>query len=87
VEGTANPTSSWWKLEIFKWLLDKGVPYEEIRDMTKAAHLQRAHAVPSEVVLQIEEAVKGTGHTVLWLLPYHAALYNPIEMVCLSQFL
>jgi len=75
VPGTVNPTTQWKKFEISKWLLDNGVPYMEIRDIKKPELQHRARSLKVPVRLQVEEAIRGTGHTVIWLPPYHAALY------------
>ena len=83
VPGSENRTTSWRKLDIFKWLLDQGVPYAEIRDLSKCSLLSRARSLNVPIRLQVEELVRGTGHTILWLPAYHAALYNPIELISL----
>ena len=66
-----------------------GVHPAEIKDQTKnkdktcAELLRMTKTIKVPVQLEVEKALEGTEHKILWLPPYHC-MYNPIELVSIK---
>lgn len=78
VQVEKKPTMSCMKINMQNWLQNHNVPFSPT--MVKAELLGLINTTQSEKIYTIDELLKGAGHTVLRLPPYHPDL-NPIELV------
>lgn len=77
-EGTKAPTSATRKGDMQKWLKDKKIPFDG--KMKKTELYEIIKLKKPEPVHKTDEFLRGKGHDVLRLPPYHCE-FNPIEMV------
>ena len=77
-DGTKAPTSTTRKGDMQKWLKDKKIHFDGKMKKTKLYEIIKLKK--PEPVHKTDDFLRGKGHDVLRLPPYHCE-FNPIEMV------
>lgn len=78
VQIEKQPSSAWRKAQIVEWLTENGIPFE--MGMSKNEMFDVAKRHKKELTYVVDELLRGHGHEVLRLPPYHCQ-FNAIELI------